>query len=41
MQDEVEIIKTDSSSFEMLGRFKYLGTNLTVRILFSKKLRVD
>jgi len=41
MQDEVEIIKTDNSSFERLERFKYLGTNLTVKILLRKKLRVD
>ena len=30
-------IKIDSSAFERLERFRYLGTNLTVRILFSKK----
>jgi hypothetical protein len=39
MQDEVEIIEIDDSYFERFERFKYLGTNLTVKILFSKNLR--
>ena len=38
MQDAVDIIKTDNSYFERLEQFRYLGTNLTVKILFSKKL---
>ena len=41
MQDEVRIIKIDYSYFERFEQFKYLGTNLTVKILFSKKLGVD
>ena len=34
-------IKNDSSSFERVEEFKYLGTNLTNKILFRKKLRAD
>jgi hypothetical protein len=34
-------IKTDNSSFERVEEFKYLGTTLTVIILFRKKLRAD
>jgi hypothetical protein len=41
MQKEVEIIKIDNRYFVRVERFKYLGTNLTVKILFSKILRVD
>jgi len=32
-------MKTDNSSFERVEQFKYLGTTLTNRILFRKKLR--
>ena len=34
-------MKTDDSSFERVEEFKYLGTTLTIKILFSKKLRTD
>jgi hypothetical protein len=34
-------IKIDNSSFERVEEFKYLGTTLTIKILFRKKLRVD
>jgi len=34
-------MKIDSSSFERAGQFKYLGTNITSKILFRKKLRAD
>jgi len=34
-------MKTDNSSFERVEEFKYLGTTLTIRILFRKKLRAD
>ena len=33
------IIKTDSNSFGRVEEFKYLGTTLTIKILFRKKLR--
>jgi len=36
-----QIIKTDNSSFESVEGFKYLGTILTIKILFRKKLRAD
>jgi hypothetical protein len=29
----------DNSSFERVEEFKYLGTNLTIKILFKKELR--
>ena len=32
-------IKTDSSSFERVEQFKYLGTNVTSKILFRKKFK--
>jgi len=31
-------MKTDNSSFETVEQFRYLGTNLTSKILFTKKL---
>ena len=34
-------MKIDNSSFEMVEEFKYLGTTLTIKILFRKKLRAD
>jgi len=34
-------MKTDSSSIEKVELFKYLGTTLTNKILFRKKLRAD
>jgi hypothetical protein len=34
-------IKIDNSSFEMVAEFKYLGTNITIKILFRKRLRAD
>ena len=36
-------MKTDNSTFERVEEFiyKYLGTNLTIKILFRKKLRAD
>jgi hypothetical protein len=34
-------IRIDNSSFEMVEEFKQLGTNLTKKIRFGKKLRVD
>jgi hypothetical protein len=30
-------IQTDNSSFERVEEFKYLGTTLTIKILFRKK----
>ena len=32
-------MKIDNRSFEVAEEFKYLGTTLTVKILFRKKLR--
>ena len=34
-------MKTDNSSSERVEQFRYLGTNLTSKILFRKKLRAD
>jgi hypothetical protein len=34
-------IRIDNISFERVEEFKYFGTNSTIKILFSKKLRVD
>jgi hypothetical protein len=34
-------IKFDNSSFERVEDFTYLGTILTIKILFRKKLRAD
>jgi hypothetical protein len=34
-------INIDNSSFEIVEEFKHLGTTLTNKILFRKKLRVD
>ena len=34
-------IKIDNGSFERVEQFKYLGTNLTSKILFRKKLCAD
>ena len=33
--------KVDNSSIERVEEFKYLGTTLTIKILFRKKLRAD
>ena len=34
-------MKMDNSPMERVEEFKYLGTTLTNKILFRKKLRVD
>jgi hypothetical protein len=34
-------MNTGNSSFERVEGFKYLGTNLTIKILLRKKLRAD
>ena len=34
-------MKSDNSSIERVQEFKYLGTTLTKKILFRKKLRAD
>jgi hypothetical protein len=34
-------IKTDSSSFERVEKFKYLGTTSNIKILPRKKLRAN
>jgi hypothetical protein len=34
-------IKTDNSSFERVGEFKYLVTIQQIKIIFRKKLRAD
>jgi hypothetical protein len=34
-------IKTDNKSFERVEQFRYLGTTLTIKIPFRKKLRAD
>ena len=34
-------IKSDNNYFESMEQFKYLGTNLTTKFLFRKKLRAD
>jgi hypothetical protein len=34
-------IKIDNSSFERVEEFRYLGTHLTIKIIFRKKLRAD
>ena len=34
-------LRTDNSTFEKVEEFKYLGTTLTIKILFRKKLRAD
>ena len=34
-------MKVDNSSIERVEEFKYLGTTLTIKILFRKKLRAD
>ena len=34
-------MKIDNSSIARVEEFKYLGTNLTVKIPFRKKLRAD
>jgi hypothetical protein len=34
-------VKTDNSSIERVEEFKYLGTTLTDKNLFRKKLRAD
>jgi len=37
----IHSIKMDNSPIERVEVFKYLGTTLTSKILFRKKLRVD
>ena len=37
----IHSMKMDNSSIERVEEFKYLGTTLTNKILFRKKLRVD
>ena len=34
-------MKVDNRSIESVEEFKYLGTTLTIKILFRKKLRTD
>ena len=34
-------MKIDNSSIERVEEFKYLGTTLTIKILFGKKLRAE
>jgi hypothetical protein len=34
-------MKVENRSFERVEEFRYLGTSLTNKILFSKKLRAD
>jgi hypothetical protein len=34
-------IKVGNKSFEMVEQFRYLGTNLTIKIPFIAKLRAD
>ena len=34
-------MRIENRSFERMEQFKYLGTALTIKILFRKKLRVD
>jgi len=34
-------MKIDNRSFERVEEFKYLGTTLTIKILFRNKLRAD
>jgi hypothetical protein len=34
-------LKNDNSSFEKVEEFKYLGTNIKIKIRFRKKLRAD
>ena len=34
-------MKVDNSSIERVEEFKYLGTTLTIKIIFRKKLRAD
>jgi hypothetical protein len=34
-------MKVDNRSFEMVKELRYLGTSLTNKILFRKKLRAD
>jgi hypothetical protein len=34
-------IKIDNNSFETLVEFEFLGTTLTIKILYRKKLRAD
>jgi hypothetical protein len=33
--------KTDNISFERVELFRYLGTTLTIKFLFKKKLKLD
>jgi len=37
----IHSIKMDNSTIKRVEEFKYLGTTLTIKILFRKKLRVD
>jgi len=34
-------MKIDNSSFEGVEQFKYLGTNLKIKVIFWNKLRAD
>ena len=37
----IHSVRTDNSTFERVGEFKYLGTTLTNQNLLRKKLRAD
>jgi len=37
----IQSVRIDNSTFERVEEFKYLGTTLTIKILFRKKLRAD
>jgi len=34
-------VRIDNSTFERVEEFKYLGTTLTIKILFRKKMRAN
>jgi hypothetical protein len=40
-EDQNRDMKIANRSFENLSQFKYLGTTVTIKILFRRKLRGD